>query len=99
MTKWQKFIQFKWSPYFWLGRVKKSSGRGVLLGYDMFQAERNIVIFIPIFKFLMYFPPLYPPLELPLGHHLTYGPQMKICWDHSTQPEDKKSAKLFLGPS
>ena len=60
MTKWQKIIKFKWSPYFWLGGLKNSSGRGVLLGCDVFQAERIIVIFTPIFKILMYFPSLYP---------------------------------------
>ena len=64
-TKWPKFIEFEWSPYFWLGGLKNSSGRAVLIGCDMFQAELNIVIFTPIFKILMYFPPLYPPRAAP----------------------------------
>ena len=86
-------------PLFFLRRSKNSSGREELLGYDMFQAERNMVIITPIFlKFKSIFQP-YITLELPLGHHFTYEPLIKICWDHSTQPEDQESAKLFLGPS
>ena len=65
MTKWQKILKFKWSPYFWLGGSKNSSGRGELLGYDMFQAEQNLVFLLTFFKFSMYFPPLCPPRIAP----------------------------------
>ena len=89
ITKWQKIIKFKCSPYFWLGGLKNSSGKGVHLGCDMFQAERNSDFLLPFFLNFNVFPTPIPPLELPLGHHFTYGPQMKICWDHSIQPEDQ----------
>ena len=37
------------APFFLAWRVKKLIREGELLGYDIFQAEWNMVIFTPIF--------------------------------------------------
>ena len=46
---------------FLVRRVEKLTREGELLGYDMFQAERNMVIITPIFKNLnLFFNPISP---------------------------------------
>ena len=43
-----KIYKIQMVPLFLAQWVKKSSGKGELLGYDMFQAEQDMVIFTSI---------------------------------------------------
>ena len=97
MTKWQNLIKFKWYPYFTRRGSKNSSGMGKLLGYEMFQAKQNRVIFSPTFKIFNVFrrPPHLRLEVLALGDHFTYiyRPPMKIVLNLTIKN------LLFLRPS